>query len=64
MFAIAAPGGAVPEVMDKAIRLASALDAELELFQCVFDRDVAHPGRFATRGAQEDIHQFVEQRHQ
>lgn len=64
MFALAAPGGVVPEVMDKAICLASALDAELELFHCVFDRDVTHPGRFATHGAQEDIHQLVEQRHQ
>lgn len=63
MFAVAAPGGVVPEVMDKAIRLASALDTELELFHCVFDRDISHPGRFATRGVQEDIHQFVDQRH-
>jgi universal stress protein E len=64
MFAVASPGGVDPMAMDKAVRLALALDAELELFHCVFDVDVAHPGRFATRGAQEDIHEFVEQRRQ
>lgn len=64
MFALASPGGAGPAAMDKAVRLASALDAELELFHCLFAVDIARPGRFATRGTQEDIHEFVEKRHQ
>jgi universal stress protein E len=53
-----------PGTMEKAVQVSSALDADLELFYCVFDADVDRPGRFATRGAQEDIHLFVEQRHQ
>jgi universal stress protein E len=64
MFAVALPGGVDPAAADKAVRLALALEAELELFHCVFDADVAHPGRFATHGAQEDIHEIVEQRHE
>ncbi len=64
MFAVASPGGIGPAAMEKAVQVSSALDAELELFYCEFDADVARPGRFATCGAQEDIHQFVEQRHQ
>lgn len=64
MFAVASPGGVDPAVMDKAGQLASALDVPLELFHCVFAADVAHPGRFAAQGAQEDIHELVEQRHQ
>jgi len=64
MFAVASPGGVDPGTMEKAVQASSALDANLELFYCVFDADVDRPGRFATRGAQEDIHQIVEQRHQ
>ena len=50
--------------MSKAMRLASALDAELELFHCVFDADIARPGRFGSRGVQSDIREIVTQRHQ
>lgn len=64
MFAVASPGGVDRAVVDKVARLASALDAELELFYCVFDGDVARPGRFGTRGIQEDVRVFVEHRHQ
>jgi hypothetical protein len=64
MFAVASPGGVDPGTMEKTVQVSSALDAEFELFYCAFDADVARPGRFATRGAHEDIHQFVEQRHQ
>jgi len=49
--------------MNKAVRLASALDAELELFHCVFDGDIARPGRFGSRGVESDIREIVTQRH-
>jgi universal stress protein E len=63
MFAVAAPSGPEPSVMSKVVCLASALDAELELFHCVFDTDVARPGRFGSRGVEADIHEIVAQRH-
>ncbi len=50
--------------MSKAVRVASALDAELELFHCVFDAEIARPGRFGSRGVQSDIREIVTQRHQ
>ncbi len=50
--------------MDKAVRLALALDAQLELFHCIFDAGVPRPRRFATLGAQENIQKIVAQRHQ
>lgn len=49
--------------MSKAVRLASGLDAELELFHCVFDADITHSGRFGSRGVEPDIREIVEQRH-
>lgn len=49
--------------MNKAVRLASALDAELELFHCVFYADIARPGRFGSRGVESDIREIVTQRH-
>ena len=64
MFAIASPSGVDPAAMDKAVCLASALHTDLELFHCAFDSDITHPGRFATRGVQEDIHGLAEQRRQ
>jgi universal stress protein E len=64
MFAVGAPGGAEASVMRKAVRLASALHAELELFHCVFDAQIAHPGRFGSRGLEVDIREIVTQRHQ
>ncbi len=64
MFAVPSPGGADPAALDKAVALASALEAELELFHCIYDVDIAHPGRFATRGAQADVQELVAQRHQ
>lgn len=63
MFAVAAPGGAEASAMSKAVRLASALDAELELFYCVFDADIARPGRFGSHGVESDIREIVTQRH-
>jgi len=50
--------------MDKICRLTAGLGAELEIFHCIYDADVARPGRFGTRGAQQDIHEFIERRRQ
>lgn len=62
MFAVPSPGGVGPTEMDKVAGLASGLDAEIDLFHCIFDPGVTRPGRFGTRGAQEDIHEFVDRR--
>lgn len=62
MFALPSPGSLDPVEVDKVSRISLALDAQLELFHCIYDAGVARPGRFATRGAQEDIHEFVERR--
>lgn len=57
--------GEIPPIeMDKICKLTAGLGAELELFYCIYDADVARPGRFGTRGAQEDIHEFIERRRQ
>jgi universal stress protein E len=63
MFAVAVPSGAQASVMNKVVCLTSALDAELELFNCVFDVDIARPGRFGSRGVEADIREIVAQRH-
>jgi hypothetical protein len=62
MFAVASPGAVVPSAISKVAQLASALNAELELFHCEFDPGVARPGRFGSRGMERDIREFVEQR--
>jgi len=64
MFAVASPSGAEAGAMNKAVRLSSALHAELELFYCVFDADIARPGRFGSRGVESDIREIVTQRQQ
>jgi universal stress protein E len=64
MVALPAPGVIGPIEIGKVSRLALALDAEIELFHCIYDAEVARPGLFASRGAQENIHQFVECRRQ
>jgi len=62
MFSVASPGGVGSIEMGKVVQLTSGLGAELELFHCIFDPDVTRAGRFGTRGAQEDIHEFVDRR--
>lgn len=64
MLALAAPGIIGPIEMDKVSGLARVLDAEVELFHCIYHADVARPGLFASRGARENIHEFVECRRQ
>jgi universal stress protein E len=63
MFAVASTGRLRPIETRKVATLALALGADVELFHCIFDKKVARPGRFGSRGAQEDIHGFIEQRH-
>lgn len=46
----------------KVAQLAAGLDAEVDLFHCIFDPDVARPERFGSRGVQADIHEFVDRR--
>jgi universal stress protein E len=64
MVALPAPGVIGPIEMGKVSRLALALDAEVELFHCIYDAEVARPGLFASLGTQENIHEFVERRRQ
>lgn len=60
MFAVGWPADIGTAVADKVARVAAAMDAEVELFQCVFDRVLAHPQRFST---QRSIRHLVESRH-
>ncbi len=62
MFSVTSPGGLELMELSKVAQLASGLEAELELSHCMFDPDVTRPGRFGTRGAQEDIHELVDRR--
>jgi len=64
MFAVPSPGGVGSAELGKAARIAAALDAELELFHCVYDRSVTRSGRLGTRGARRDIQDFVAWRRQ
>jgi hypothetical protein len=62
MFSVTCPARVGPMEMGKVGRLASGLGAELELFRCIFDPHITRAGGFETRGAQEDIHEFVDRR--
>jgi len=64
MLAVPSLDGITPIDLDKICKLTDGLGAELEIFHCIYDGDVARPARFGTRGAQEDIHEFIEQRRQ
>ena len=63
MWAVATPADIVGRVADKVVQLLTAMNAELEIFSCVFDAEIARPGRFASRGAQLDIREIVETLH-
>ncbi len=62
MFAMASPGGVAREALEKAVRITKSLDAELELFHCVFERAVAASNRAFSMGITQDIQQVVEHR--
>ena len=64
MLAIPSLGEIAPIKMGKILKLAASLGAQLEIFHCIYDGQVARPGRFGTRGAHEDIREFIEQRRQ
>lgn len=64
MLALPAPGVIGPTEVGKVSGLARALDAEVELFHCLYDTTVARPGLFGSRGAQENIHEIVARRRQ
>jgi universal stress protein E len=66
LWAIASPGEIEtrPNTAAKALQLASALGAELEIFHCIFEAGLARPGRFASQGVQLDVREIVEQCHQ
>ena len=62
MLAIPTPGGLSPIAMAKVCKLAAGLGAQLEVFHCIYDAEVGRPGRFASRGPQADIREFIEHR--
>lgn len=64
MLAIASLGEIAPITMGKISKLTAGLGAQLEVFHCIYDAQVARPGRFGTRGAQADIREFIAQRRQ
>lgn len=59
MFAVPSPTDIGLIEADKLFGIAAALDAQLQLFHCVFDANVAHPGRLAPASAEEPIQQLV-----
>src|SRR6185437_3807646 len=59
MFAVPSPIDIGLIEADKVAGIAAALDAQLQLFHCVFDASVAHPGKLAPASAEEPIHQLV-----
>jgi universal stress protein E len=61
MLALASPGGTDPQLIAKAVRLATAMRAELELFHCIYDAG-ANRARFGSHGATEDIQVVIAQR--
>jgi len=63
MFATATPGVIEPSTLGKVARLASAFDADVEMFHCVYDSGIARPGHFGSRGVAQDIREIVEQSH-
>jgi hypothetical protein len=63
ILAVVSPMDIDPVTVDKAVRLATALDGEIELFECVFDRRLAHSGRFTPRAIEQNIRNFVESHH-
>lgn len=64
MFSLVSPGSIRSLEMDKVVQLTSALQAELELFHCIFDPEITRDERFATRGVEADIQEVVYRRRQ
>ena len=62
LLAMASPGDLQSAAMEKAARLASVSDAELELFHCAFDAGIPRPGRHDSESVQADVRAIVESR--
>jgi universal stress protein E len=62
MFAVRSPGGVRPPELAKVAQLASGLDAEVDLFHCLFERGIARPERLGSGGLEEDIKELVDRR--
>jgi len=63
MFAVRSPGGVGSGELAKVAQLALGLDAEVELFHCLFDPDIARPERLSSQGLEEEIRELVDRRH-
>jgi len=59
MIAVAAANAATPFATAKIARLAHAMDAELELFHCVYKPSIARRGRTSMRGIEKEILDLV-----
>ncbi len=62
MFAVRSAGGVGSTELAKVAQLASGLDAEVEVFHCIFDRDIARPERLSSKGLEADIEELVDRR--
>jgi universal stress protein E len=62
MFAVPSPHDIGPAEIEKVGRIAAALDAQLELFHCVFDAGFTAPAGVARATAQGGIRQLVSNR--
>ncbi|HUI62089.1 MAG TPA: universal stress protein [Steroidobacteraceae bacterium] len=62
MFAVRSPGRVGAMELAKVAQLASGLDAEVDLFHCMFDRDIARPERVSSEGVEEDIKELADRR--
>jgi len=62
MFAVRSPGGVGAMELAKVAQLAAGLDAGVDLFHCMFDRDIARPERVSSESLEEDIKELADRR--
>ncbi|HYB65428.1 MAG TPA: universal stress protein [Steroidobacteraceae bacterium] len=62
MFAVRSPVGIGAAELGKVAQLAAGLDAEVDLFHCVFDPDIARPDRLSSVSLEEEIKELVDRR--
>jgi universal stress protein E len=62
MFAVASTEVIESSALHKVARIAGALDAEVELFHCIFEPRVVRPARLGLRVIESDIRDAVEER--
>jgi len=63
MFAVRSVGRVGSMELAKVAQLAAGLEAEVELFHCVWDPDIARPERLSSKDLEEDIKELVDRRH-